>query len=45
MKGQNPLQILHQKFGIINLIRKKSQIKIKEKRKDNQHPQNLINNL
>lgn len=41
----NQLNQLHQKFGLIKPIRKKSQIKIKEKRKVNQHPQNPINNL
>jgi len=46
LKYQKQLQIRHQKSGIINPIRKKRQIKIKEKRKDNQNQTtlHLINN-
>jgi hypothetical protein len=40
MKHQKQqLRVVRPKVGIINQIRKKSQIKIKEKRKDNQHLQ------
>lgn len=37
-QNQQPV-VVHQKDGIINLIRRKRHIKIREKRKDNQHLQ------